>query len=184
MNVENIVRRLAGAAKNGVAWGGAWFALAFATILGMRTIGVVVPPEIGVLDAMGMAVRVGVAGGMAGGVFALFVSHVYRGRRLSGISPLRFGIGGAGVAVLFMLGLFSIGNLLMGDPFPALGDILSDLVVGAAFGGISAGASLWLAQRAGTPSLGAADRWDGVHAGSAPPGERDAARRDRVRVRS
>ena len=171
MNARNIVTRLAGAAKNGVVWGAAWFALAFVTIIGLRTIGVVVPATIGVLDAIGMAVRIGIAGGMAGGAFAVFISWFYRGRRLSEISPVRFALGGAVVAELFILAFFAIGNLASGDGFPALRYILSDLVIAAAFGGIAAGASMWLAQRGGTRSVGGPDRYEALHAGSAPGAE-------------
>jgi hypothetical protein len=53
MNAGKFVRRLTGAAKNAVVWGATWSALAFATILGLRTIGVVVPAEIGGADAHG-----------------------------------------------------------------------------------------------------------------------------------
>ncbi|HEX8693608.1 MAG TPA: hypothetical protein VF746_14390 [Longimicrobium sp.] len=148
MNAGNIARRLSGAVKNAVVWGVVWFTLAFAIIIGLRTIGVVVPAEIGVLDAIGMAIRVGIVGGVAGGAFAAFISLFYRGRRLSEISWVRFGLGGAIVAELFVLAFFAVGNLASGDGFPALGDILSDLVIAAVFGGIAAGASMWLAQRA------------------------------------
>jgi hypothetical protein len=183
MNIKNIVWRLTGAAKNAVTWGVTWFGLSFVTILGLRTVGVVVPPEIGVLDAIGMAVRVGIVGGMAGGAFALCISLLYRGRRLSEINWVRFGLGGALVAELFMLALFAIGNLATGDAFPGLRDILSDLVIAGAFGGIAAGASMWLAQRAEARSLGTPDRYDGLGAGSAPLGAEDAAHRTHVRAR-
>jgi hypothetical protein len=180
MNLGNIARRLTGAAKNAVVWGGAWFTLAFGTILGLRTIGVVVPPEIGVVDAIGMAIRVGIVGGVAGGAFAVFVSLLYRGRRLSEISWARFGLGGATVAVLFVLAFFGIGGLA-GGGFPALRDILSDLIMAAGFGGVTAGASLWLAQRAETRSIDGPDEHGHLHAGSAPLGAEDLTHRARVR---
>lgn len=183
MNVKNLVRRLTGAAKNAVVWGVTWSTLAFATILGLRTIGVVVPAEITVLDAIGMAVRIGIAGGMAGAVFALFISLLYRGRRLSEISWVRFGLGGAVVAELFMLAFFAIGNLASGDGFPPLGDILSDLIIAAVFGGVAAGASMWLAQRAGTGSIAGSDEHAHLHAGAAPLGEMGTADRAHVRAR-
>lgn len=183
MNVGNIVRRLTGAAKNGVVWGATWFGLAFATLLGLRTVGVVVPPEIGVVDAIGMAIRVGIMGGMVGGAFAGFISVFYRGRRLSEISWVRFGLGGAVVAELFVAAFFAAGPLVSGESFPALADILSDLVVAAAFGGIAAGASMWLAQRAEGGSIGGPDRHEPLHAGSAPPGAEDLVQRARVRAR-
>ncbi|HEX6372478.1 MAG TPA: hypothetical protein VF006_26395 [Longimicrobium sp.] len=179
--IKNIVRRLTGVAKNAVVWGATWSALALVTILGLRTIGVVVPAEIDVLDAIGMAIRVGIAGGLAGGVFAGVVSLAYRGRRLSEISWTRFALGGAVVAELFMLAFFAIPRLASGDGFPPLGDILSDLIIAAAFGGIAAGASMWLAQRAETRSVGGPDEYDLLHAGSVPVGAQDV-RRAPVRV--
>ncbi|HEV3051676.1 MAG TPA: hypothetical protein VGX50_15330 [Longimicrobium sp.] len=147
MSVGNIVRRLTGAAKNAVVWGATWTGLTFVIILGLRTVGVVVPPEIGVLDAIGMAVRVGILGGVTGGVFAGFISLFYRGQRLSQIDPVRFGAAGAVVAELFILAWFALGNMASGDGFPALRDIFSDLVLAAVFGFVAAGASMWLAQR-------------------------------------
>lgn len=182
MNVNNIVRRLTGAAKNAVVWGATWFGLGFTTILGMRTLGVIVPPEIGVLDAIGMALRIGIVGGVAGGTFALFISRLYRGRQLADISWVRFGIGGAVVAELFVLAFFAIGGLLGGGGFPALGDILSDLVIAAAFGGIAAGASMWLAQRAEPLSVGGPDEHERLHAAPGPLGAEDL-HRPRVRAR-
>jgi hypothetical protein len=181
MTIENIARRLTGAVKNGVVWGVNWFALAFVTIVGLRTIGVVVPAEIGVPDAIGMALRVGIAGGMAGGAFALFISRFYRGRRLSEINWVRFGLGGAVVSELFILAFFAITSL--GNGFPALNDIVSDLVIAAVFGGIAAGASMWLAQRTETGSIGGPDRYDGLHAGSRPLGAADLAQRTHARAR-
>lgn len=182
MNVKSIIRNLTGAAKNAVVWGGAWFGLAFTTIIGLRTVGVVVPPEIGVLDAIGMAVRVGIVGGMTGGVFAAFISWFYRGRRLSDINWAGFGLGGAAVAELFILAFFGIGPLLSGEPFPPLGDIGSDLIMVAVFGFIAAGASMWLAQRAETPAIDGPDHYDSLHAGSAPEMQ-DATHRPHVRAR-
>jgi hypothetical protein len=176
MNAKNIVRRLTGAAKNAVLWGATWSALAFGTILGLRTIGVVVPAEIGVLDAIGMAIRIGIAGGLAGGTFALFISWFYRGRRLSDINWVRFGLGGAVVAELFMLAFFAIGNLATGDGFPALDDILSDLIIAAVFGFVAAGVSMWAAQRADGPSIGGPDEHGRLHAGPAPLGAEDVHR--------
>ena len=67
MGAGNVRRLLTGAARNGVVWGIAWFALAFVTILVLRTIGVIVPATIGVLDAIGMAIRIGIVGGIAAG---------------------------------------------------------------------------------------------------------------------
>ncbi|MBW3570021.1 MAG: hypothetical protein KY467_02835 [Gemmatimonadetes bacterium] len=176
MTIKNVVRRLTGAVKNAVVWGVAWSALAFVSIIGLRTIGVMVPPEIGALDAIGMAIRVGIVGGLAGGAFAVFISLFYRGRRLSEIEWVRFGLGGAVVAELFILAFFAVGGLVSGDGFPALEDVFSDLVMAAVFGGIAAGASMWLAQRAESGSIGGPHEHGRLHAGSAPPGAQDVHR--------
>lgn len=183
MSIETIVQRLKGAAKNGVVWGASWFALSFAAMLGMRTAGVVVPADIGVLDMIAMAARIGIVGGVAGGAFAGFISWVYQGRRLSEISPAGFGLRGAAVAVLFLLVLFTAGNLATGDALPALDDILGDLVMAAVFGGLSAAASMWLAQHAGTRPLGGPDRHAGLYAGAAPAGAEPLTYRAPVRAR-
>jgi len=177
MSAGNVRRLLTGVVRNGVVWGVAWFALAFVTILVLRTIGVIVPATIGVLDAVGMGIRIGVVGGIAGGVFAAFIHWFYRGRRLSEINWVRFGLGGAIVAELFMLAFFAITNLASGSGFPRLDDILSDLVIAAVFGGIAAGGSMWLAQRA-EPGPGEGEDVPAHLAGGDPPASLGAG--DRV----
>lgn len=166
MTTGNARRLVTGAMKNGVLWGIVWGALAFVTILVLRTIGVVVPATIGVLDALGMAIRVGIVGGIAGAAFAAFIRLFYRGRRLSDINPIRFGLGGAVVALLFMFAFFAVTNLASGDGFPPLANILDDLLIAPVFGGIAAAASIWLAQRAATDGD---DRASGGLAGGATP---------------
>jgi hypothetical protein len=148
MSDRTVTRRVAGAVRNAVAWGIAWAALAFAAIIGMRTLGVVVPPWIDWLDALGMSVRIGVMGGITGGAFSLFISQVYRGRRLSQISWKRFGLGGALLAGLFVPTLLVLANLMTGGGLLPFSAIRSDIVLATLFGGIAAGGSMWLAQRA------------------------------------
>ena len=184
MGSDDFLRRLKGVARNAVVWGAAWGGLAFATILGLRTVGVVVPAEIGVLDALGMAIRVGIVGGMTGVAFAAFISLAYRGRRLSEINWVRFALGGAVVAELFMLAFFAMTNLATGDGFPALDDILSDLVIAAVFGGIAAGASMWLAQRGEAASIAGPDRHERLAAGAGPLRASDLAHRAHAPARS
>ena len=150
MIVEKIVRRLGGAARIAAAWGVAWFALAFVVIVAFRAIGFVVPPRVTVLDAIGMAIKVGVMGGLTGGAFSLFISRFYRGRRLSEISWARFGIGGAIVAGLFVPGFLQLANLLTGGELVPFDAIRGDTIVATAFGGIAA--AMWLAQRAEDPA--------------------------------
>ena len=149
MPVErSIRRRLGGAMKNALAWGVAWFALSFVVILALRAIGVVVPPRVSVLDAVGMSIKFGVMGGITGGAFSVFISLRYRGRRLSEIDWARFGIGGGIVAGVFVPGFLVTANLMTGGGLLPFGAIRGDMITAALFGGIVAGASMWLAQRA------------------------------------
>jgi hypothetical protein len=143
----SIIRRLAGAVRNGVVWGATWFGLA---MVGFGVLRIVNDNPVSWLDAIGMSLRIGVVGGLTGGAFAAFISFFYRGRRLSEISPARFGIGGGIVALAFMMAWLGLGNLLTGGSIPPWEDINSDLFYATLFGGISAGASMWLAQRGST----------------------------------
>jgi hypothetical protein len=168
MSSENIIRRLTGAVKNAIAWGVAWFALAFATILLLRTIGVVVPPSVSALDALGMAIKFGVMGGITGGAFSIFISFFYRGRRLSQINWVRFALGGAVVAGVFVPSFLVLANVLTGGPIPPFDAIRGDIIFSALFGGIAAGASMWLAQRGETSSLGGGRRAAAFDTGARP----------------
>jgi hypothetical protein len=147
MNVSHFRKRLIGAVKNGMVWGVAWFGLAFVMILVLRTIGVVVPASISLIDAIGMSIKFGVMGGITGAAFSVFISLLYRGRRLAEISRVRFAIGGGVVAGLFVPAFMMAGNLISGDGFPPFAAIRGDILAAALFGGIAAGASMWLAQR-------------------------------------
>ena len=158
----NIIRRLTGAVRNGVVWGAAWFALAMGVF---GVLWIVKDNPVSWLDAIGMSLRIGVAGGLTGGAFSAFISFFYRGKRLSDISPTRFAIGGAIVAGLVMLAWLGLGNLFAGGQMPPWGDIDEDLLYATLFGGISAGASMWLAQRAPAGVDGSAGELDRLQAG-------------------
>ena len=167
----SIIRRLAGALRNGVVWGAAWFGLAMA---GFGVLWLVKDNPVSLLDAIGMSIRIGIVGGLTGGAFAAFISFFYRGKRLSDISPVRFGIGGGIVALAFMMAWLGLGNLLTGGSVPPWQDINSDLFYATLFGGIAAGASMWLAQRAPALSDGGEDELDRLQ-----PGEQSTAFTDR-----
>lgn len=147
----NIIRRLGGAVRNGVVWGAAWFGLAMA---GFGFLEITTDTTVSLLDAIGMSIRIGIVGGLTGGAFAAFISFFYRGKRLSDISPVRFAIGGGILALTFMMAWLGLGNLLTGGSVPPWEDINSDLLYATLFGAISAGASMWLAQRAPAASDG------------------------------
>jgi hypothetical protein len=146
-NVESIIRRVTGAVKNAVVWGAAWFLLAMG-VFGLAHVTGVGPAEASLLDAIGMSIRVGVMGGITGGAFSAFIGTFYRGRRLADINWVRFGIGGAIGGGSFVTAFLTSANLLTGDGLPALRNILDDIVIGTGFGGATAAATMWLAQRA------------------------------------
>ena len=153
MNTRNIVRFLGGAFRNAVVWGGAWFALAAAVAIPLR-LADGVHPGLALGDAIFIGTKVGFIGGAAGAAFAALISVVYRGRRLSEINWLRAGMGGAIMAGLFVLGFLLAANLLSGDGFAVLPLILDDVLMAVVFGGITAGGSMKLAQRAEALSSG------------------------------
>lgn len=168
MSIASIARRLRSAVVNAVTWGAAWGTFAFVTILGLRAVGVV-EPEVGVLDALGMGIRVGFAGGFMGLVFAGVVRLLYRGRRLADISALRCGVAGGllgGIGVpLFIQAM----RVLSGDGLIDFDLIRTDTVYSAAFGFLAAAGSMKLAQLAESrsPQLGEGDRPVQLDAGDA-----------------
>ena len=156
MNVERIIRRLTGAAKNAVVWGTAWFSFAMA-VFGVSHITGIGPAHVSLLDAIGMSIRIGIMGGITGAAFSGFISLFYRGRRLSEINWVRFGVGGGIVGGLFVTTFLTTANLVSGDGLPALANILDDIILSTGFGGATAAATMWLAQRAGRGSGGSDD---------------------------
>jgi MFS family permease len=129
-----------------MVWGVVWgtFGTAVATV--MRLIDKI-PFGYAVLDGIGMGIRIGVMGGIAAAAFFAFISVAYRGKRLADISWVRFGIGGAIVAGLFVPGFLQTMNLLTGGPLVPWHLLFDDLVLSAVFGGITAGGTMLLAQR-------------------------------------
>lgn len=154
MESDDILRRLIGAVKNAVVWGGAWFTLAAAVAAPIRLSDDVSVP-IAIADALFIGTKVGVIGGIAGAAFAGLISVFCRGRRLSEISWLRFGVGGAIMAGLFVPSFLLAGNLISGDGLTVLPFIIDDGIMAAVFGGITAAGSLKLAQHADALSTGA-----------------------------
>lgn len=159
MNVERIIRRLTGAAKNAVVWGTAWFTFAMA-VFGVSHIAGIGPAHVSLLDAIGMSIRIGIMGGITGAAFSGFISLFYRGRRLPEINWVRFGVGGGIVGGLFVTTFLVGANLLTGGGIPALGNIFDDIVLATGFGGATAAATMWLAQRAGRVPGGIDDEID------------------------
>lgn len=127
-------------------WGAGWFTAALVVGSALRLIGVVSGGRW--FDVVGLGIRVGVIGAFAGAAFAGAISVLYRGRHLSEISAVRFGIGGGIVSALFIPPFLQLLNVLSGTgPIP-WGLLLDDLPWVTVFGAVAAGGSLKLAQLA------------------------------------
>ena len=74
----------------------------------------ILPAEASWLDAIAIAAKLGIIGGVAGVAFSAVVGLLYRGRRLSDISAMRFGVGGGIMAGLFVPVFLQAMNLLYG----------------------------------------------------------------------
>ena len=146
MSNESRFPRLRGAFRNALVWGAAWGAFGTAVASAMRIIDKI-PLGYALLDGLGMGIRIGVVGAIAGTAFFAFISLAYRGRRLSEISWLRFGVGGAVLAGLFVPSFLQTMNLLTGGDLVPWNLVFDDAVYSAVFGGITAAGTMILAQR-------------------------------------
>ncbi|MDX2122519.1 MAG: hypothetical protein SF070_15850 [Gemmatimonadota bacterium] len=158
MDVGNIFRRLRGALGLAVAWGVCWSAVTLVVHVALALVG----DGFSWSETWRAAVRNGVVGGMASVAFSVVIGWLYRGRRLSEISWVRFGAGGAIVAGLALPAIMFVGRTISGDgPLPMEKWIASALLA-AAFGGVAAGATMKLAQH-GPSRLkgGSQDQLDG-----------------------
>ena len=99
------------------------------------------------LDGIGMGIRIGVIGAIAGAAFFAFISVAYRGKRLSEIRWPRFGIGASIVSGIFVPAFLQTMNLLSGGELVPWHLLFDDFVLSAVFGGITAAGTMILAQR-------------------------------------
>ena len=143
---ENRFPRLRATFRNSLVWGVAWGTLGSAVASVMRLIDKI-PLGYALLDGLGMGIRIGVVGAIASAAFFAFISVVYRGKRLSEISWIRFGIGGATVAGLFVPAFLQTMNLISGGGLVPWHLVFDDFVLSALFGGITAAGTMILAQR-------------------------------------
>ena len=144
--VDTLFRRLRGAFGNAIVWAGGWFIAALAVFATVRVLGGF--PDTSLAEGLETAVKFGIVGGIAGAAFSSVIRLLYHGRRLSEISWVRFGIGGAIVTGVFMPLFFQTMNLLSGDGLVPWTLVLDDAVLTAVFGGAAAAVSLKIAQHA------------------------------------
>jgi hypothetical protein len=146
MSDESRFTRLRATFRNSVVWGLAWGTFGTGVASVMRLIDKI-PFGHALLDGLGMGIRIGVMGGIAGAVFFAYISLAYRGKRLSEISWPRFGLGGAIVAGLFVPAFLQTMNLLSGGELVPWNLVWDDSIYSALFGGITAAGTMILAQR-------------------------------------
>jgi hypothetical protein len=145
--VNNLLKRLRGTVVNALVWGLGWSTAGFAVFVVLRLAGGL-PDAVSWTEGLVLALRLGLIGGIAGAMFAGVIRLLYRGRRLSEISWVRFGIA-AGVATGVFVPLFlQTMNLLSGDGLVPWRLVLDDGVWTAVFGAAAGGGTLRLAQHA------------------------------------
>jgi len=147
MDIEKIFRRVRGAVGNAIVWGIGWGALGLVAFIGLKAAGFL-PGSTHWLDSLMVAGRLGFMGGIVGGAFSALIPLLYRGRRLSEISAVRFGLRGGLVAGVWVPGFMLTMNLLSGGGFSRVGLMLDDTLLAAVFGAVTAGGSIALAKRA------------------------------------
>ena len=135
--------------RTAVTWGIGWVGMAFLVFLMLRTLGFI-PARLTLLDGFGMSIRFGFVGGIAGGAFSAFIRLVYRGRRISELRWVRFGLAGGIVTSLFVTLILESASVLTGGGFIPLNLINTDTLWTGVFGAVAAGGSLKLAQVART----------------------------------
>lgn len=146
MSDENKPRRLRAIFKNAVTWGAVWGALGTAVAAIFR-LSDNIPFGNAILDGIGMGIRIGLVGALAGAAFSTFISLAYRGKNLRDISWVRFGIGGAILAGAFVPAWMETMSILTGGGLVPLRFITDDIVYSTLFGGITAAGTMLLAQR-------------------------------------
>ena len=142
---EHTLTRLRGAFTNSLVWGVAWGAIGSGVAAVMRMVDKI-PFGMALLDGLGMGIRIGFAGAIAGAAFFAFISQAYRGKRLSEISWVRFGLGAAALAGLFVPSFLQTMSLLTGGGLVPWHLVFDDAVLSAVFGGITAAGTMALAQ--------------------------------------
>lgn len=146
MPAKNRFLRLRATFRNSVVWAVVWGAFGTAVASVMRLIDKI-PFGYALLDGLGMGIKIGVMGGIAGAAFFAFISVAYRGKRLSEISWPLFGIRAAVVVGLFVPGFLQTMNLLTGGSLVPWHLVADDFLLATFFGGITAAGTMILAQR-------------------------------------
>jgi len=142
-----ILRRLRGALGTALTWAVAWFGAGFLFITLNHVLGLIpfrVYTELFLSNALRYATQMAFVGFITGGTFSLYVASTFSKERLEDLSPGRFAVGGALVAVFLTLALLGVAP---GYGVLLLSDIVVPLGMSAMLGGGTGYASIKLAQR-------------------------------------
>jgi hypothetical protein len=154
MPATDTLRRLRAIALNGLVWGGAWFV----GVMTMATTANLIEGRGLRIEGWELAVPGGILFTIAGVAFSTAITLVLRGRKLSELHWLRFGLGGAVVSFFFLPTLLSVLRALSGDDMLPFTKLLGTGSLGFMFGGVAAAGTLKLAQLADRFSPGRSAR--------------------------
>jgi hypothetical protein len=160
MAVKSIMKRVRVAARSGILWAIGWAAGSFLVFQALLALGML-DERMFWADGLLVAARLGMAGGVTGAAFSLFIGVWYRGRRLSGISWPRFAVTGALLAGVYVPAFLLTMNLLSGGGFPVR-HVMDDALLAAFFGALMAGGSMKLAQSAESGLMSDSEREPGL----------------------
>ena len=144
--MKRFLRRLRGAVGNATVWGTAWFGWTLALFTTEELFGGLASP-FPWLFILKLATIIGVTGSLTGGAFSAFLGFAYRDRSLLEIKVRRFALGGAIIAGLFSPVVAVIAGTLTGTGL-ASGNLIGVGAMAALLGGVTAGGTIKLAQRA------------------------------------
>jgi hypothetical protein len=144
MFAVDTVRRLRAIALNGLLWGGAWFA----GVMTLATAANLIDGRGLRIDGWELAVPGGILFALTGAAFSTVITLVLRGRTLSDLHWIRFGLRGGVVSFLFLPTLISALRAVSGDDMLGLPKLLGTGALGFVFGGVAAAGTLKLAQLA------------------------------------
>jgi hypothetical protein len=173
MSPSNSLRRLRAIALNGLVWGGAWFL----GVMTMATTANFIEGRGLLIAGWELAVPGGILFAVAGVAFSTVITLVLRGRKLSDLNWIRFGLGGGVVSFFFLPTLLSVLRALSGDDMLPFTKLLGTGALGLMFGSVAAAGTLKLAQLADRYGRGRSAPEPDLLAGdqAAPGMARDAA---------
>ena len=144
--MRRFLRRLRGAFGNALVWAASWFSVS--SVLGSALYVLGGLPSLGFLAmVVWPALMTGFTGFVVGAAFSVFVGAAYRHREVGEIRVAGFAMGGAAISAV-LLPVFTFAPVVLsGLGLPPAWLVAALGGWGAAFGGVTAGASILLAKK-------------------------------------